>query len=92
MEDTYTILFSDGTSTQFIVTNGKNGINGTDGEDAKEITVQDLFERWLDDNPNGTYDEFIKEVFLVDSSNDIDNSRVINKLFVLHLKCIQSSL
>ena len=86
VEDTYTIAFSDGTSTQFIVTNGKNGINGSDGEDAKDITVQDLFDRWLVDNPNGSYEDFIKEVFLIDNTNNIDNSRVINKALCSSLK------
>ena len=34
--DTYTIIFSDGTSTTFNVTNGENGIDGIQGEPGKD--------------------------------------------------------
>ena len=57
-EDIYTITYTDGTTSTFTVTNGKNGADGTngkDGEDGKDgaspvITIQDGY--WYVDGIN----------------------------------------
>ena len=41
--DYYTITYSNGTTSQFTVTNGKDGENGKDGTDAQSVTVQDVY-------------------------------------------------
>lgn len=38
--DTYTITYSDGTTTTFTITNGKDGENGTDGKDGVNGVVE----------------------------------------------------
>ena len=53
--DTYTITYTDGATTTFTVTNGKDGIDGIDGTDGKDghspiITIQDGY--WYIDNLN----------------------------------------
>lgn len=39
LEDTYTIAFTNGTSTTFIVTNGANGQNGADGDPGQSFMI-----------------------------------------------------
>ena len=42
LTDTYRIAYSDGNSTTFTVTNGKDGVDGSDGEDGTSITDVDV--------------------------------------------------
>ncbi len=79
--DTYTILFTDGTKTTFTVTNGSNG--GADNESGNEFTLDGIYQKWLDENPNGDYNTFLKEVLNVESG---DNSLVVNKALLSSLK------
>ncbi|MDE6850588.1 MAG: S1C family serine protease [Clostridia bacterium] len=44
--DYYTITYSDGTTSQFTVTNGKNGSDGQDGNDAQSVTANDVYETY----------------------------------------------
>ncbi len=44
--DYYTITYSDGTTTEFTVTNGKNGTDGADGTDAQDVTAHDVYETY----------------------------------------------
>ncbi len=87
--DTYTITFSDGSKTTFEVTNGKdgqNGINGDDGVDGKDgldLTIDDVFNKYLETHPNATYEEFLKDVL---SINNNGNSAVINRVLNSSLK------
>ena len=87
--DTYTITFNDGTKTTFQVTNGKdgqngiNGVDGKDGEDGLDITIEDVFNKYLETHPNATYEDFLKEVL---SINDKGNALVVNKALNSSLK------
>lgn len=58
--DTYTITFSDGSTYDFTVTNGRNGVDGEDGTNAK-ITVEDLYEAAKTAGYTGTLADFINE-------------------------------
>ena len=44
LKDTYMITYSDGKTTIFTVTNGKDGVDGSDGEDGISITDVDINE------------------------------------------------
>ena len=44
--DYYTITYSDGTTSEFTVTNGKNGTDGKDGSDAQDVTAEDVYETY----------------------------------------------
>lgn len=58
--DTYTITFSDGSTYDFTVTNGRNGVDGENGTNAK-ITVEDLYEAAKTAGYTGTLADFINE-------------------------------
>ena len=59
---TYTIYYSDNTTTIITVENGKDG---SKGEDGKDVTIDDIYERYLLDHPNATYDDFLKEYLTI---------------------------
>lgn len=44
--DYYTVIYSDGTTSEFTVTNGKNGTDGKDGDDAQDVTALDVYESY----------------------------------------------
>lgn len=73
LKDTYTITYTDGTISTFEVTNGQNGEQGPQGD---SITVEDLFNRYLQENPNATYQDFLNS--FLGASNEA-NVAIINK-------------
>lgn len=77
--DTYTILFTDGSKTTFTVTNGSSGA----GDNESDFTLEAIYQKWLEENPNGNYETFLKEVLNVESG---DNSLVVNKALLSSLK------
>ncbi len=58
--DTYTITYTDGRTSTFTITNGK------DGNDSPEITIDDLFEKYKENHPGATYEEFLKTYLSVE--------------------------
>ncbi len=62
LTDTYTITYTDGTSTTFQVTNGKDG---SDGEDLK---IEDIFAKYLESHPTATYEQFLKDFLQVNAN------------------------
>ena len=58
--DTYTITYTDGSTSTFTITNGK------DGNDAPEISIDELFNRYKQDFPDATYEEFLKKYLSVE--------------------------
>ncbi len=78
--DTYTIVYSDGTKSTFTITNGSNGVDGSNGQ---SLDIDDIYQKWLEENPNGSYEVFLKEVLNVENS---DNVLVINKALCSSLK------
>ncbi len=85
--DIYTIYYTDGSSSNFTVTNGTDGQNGKDGEDGEDgtdgnsVTAEDLYETYksyYDDDL--TYAEFLEKYLSsasVDTTTDVTSS--INK-------------
>lgn len=63
--DYYTITYSDGTTSAFTVTNGKDG---ADGQDAAPITLDDLYEYCLQLDADITKEQFL-EKFIADNDN-----------------------
>ncbi len=78
--DTYTIVYSDGTKSTFTITNGSNGQNGSDGQ---SLDIDTIYQKWLEENPNGSYETFLKQVLDVENS---DNTLIINKALCSSLK------
>ena len=81
--DTYTVTYTDGRTSTFTITNGKDGINGSNGQDAENITIQDIFEKYLETNPNATYEDFLNAYLTINT--DV-NTATINKLLSSSLK------
>ncbi len=76
--DTYTIYYTDGSTSTYTVTNGVNGEDGEDGKDGKDgadgtdssITVEDLYETYKSYYGDDlTYAEFLS-MYLTTASNE----------------------
>ncbi|MDE5766422.1 MAG: S1C family serine protease [Clostridia bacterium] len=62
--DYYTVTYSDKTTSQFTVTNGKDGVDGVDGEDAQDVTAEDVYKAYTSRYGNElTFKEFC-EIYL----------------------------
>ncbi len=84
--DTYTITYSDGSTETFTVTNGQNGTNGVNGENGKDgkdgsnVTVEEIYSKYVEEYGELTYSEFLEKFLNFEST---DNSITINE-------CLQS--
>ena len=73
--DTYTITYSDGTTSTFTVTNGKDG---------QDVSIMDIYENYKEIYGSGlTYAEFLEKYLNIEQA---DNSLVINKCLQSSLK------
>ena len=54
--DTYTIYYSDGSTYEFEITNGSNG---TDGKDAKNVTIREIYDEYVKEYGNISFEDFI---------------------------------
>ena len=79
--DTYTITYSDGKTSTFTVTNGKNGIDGKDGAD---FNISKVYEQYVETYGEISYQDFLKQ-YLTVNENSGENIKVINS-------CLQSSM
>ncbi|MBR5439599.1 MAG: serine protease [Clostridia bacterium] len=76
--DTYTITYTDGSTYNFEITNGKDGIDGEDGIDGIDITVNELYDEYLKTHPNTSYEAFLKDVLEINvSSNTISINKAL---------------
>lgn len=72
---TYTIYYSDGTTSLFTITNGKDGVDGKDGENGKDgadadfLTIQSIKD-YCEQN-NLDFEEFLAEYLTI---NEINNN------------------
>lgn len=65
--DTYTITYSDGSTSAFEVTNGADGTDGKDGENAP-ITAEDLYNEYVERYGAIEYEEFLNIYFAVEET------------------------
>lgn len=56
--DTYTITYSDNTTSTFNITNGKNGFNG---KDAESVTIDEIYNALVEKGYTKSFNEFLKE-------------------------------
>lgn len=75
--DTYTILFTNGETSTFTITNGKNGTDGND------FDIYKIYENYVKEYGEITYKEFLAEYLTVNQS--ADNVKIINE-------CLQSCM
>lgn len=76
LTDTYTITYSDGSTYNFYIENGK------DGKDASSPTIQEIYNQYVALYGDITFDEFLQTYL---RSDKVDNATTINK-------CLQSCL
>ncbi len=65
LNDTYTITYSDGSTSNFTITNGQDGTNGTNGENGESLSFSDLFDTAVDEGYTGTFLEFLQEYLTI---------------------------
>ena len=70
--DTYTITYSNGSTSTFEVTNGKNG---KDGKDGKDISITEIYQEYVKEYGEISYQDFLKQYL---SLNTDGNASVIN--------------
>ncbi len=86
-QDVYTVTYSDGTTTTFTVTNGKDGEDGQDGQDGQDgtsLSLSELYEQYKEATGEDlTLSEFLSE-FL--SFSDDSATRAVQKNLLSVLK------
>lgn len=80
--DTYTISYSDGSTYEFTVTNGTNGTDGINGKDGKDLSIQEIYDLYVEEYGEISYADFVKNVLEIDTT---DNRVIINQ-------CLRSCL
>ncbi|MGN0811984.1 MAG: S1C family serine protease [Candidatus Coproplasma sp.] len=74
--DYYTITYTDGTTSTYTVTNGK------DGEDADKLTVDEVYEFYKQTDPDMTKEEFVEKFLnLQNGGTSQDNLTALSSLF-----------
>lgn len=88
--DTYTIYYTNGTTSMFEITNGANGTdgidgtNGQDGANGQDLTALDLYETYKEIYGDElTYAEFLSKYMSFGETSETDTYTVIND-------CLQS--
>lgn len=66
--DTYTITYSNGTTYTFEITNGK------DGEDAQNLSVEELYEAYISQNPDADFDDFLQSIATINPDTTLSVS------------------
>ena len=82
--DTYTITYTDGSTSTFTITNGKDGKNGLDGKDGENAksTLHDVYEEYI----NLTGSDITYEQFLTNYANITDDTSLIDTCLLSVLK------
>ena len=78
--DTYTITYSNGDTSTFTVTNGKNGV---DGQDGTSVSITEIYEKYVEEYGDISYQDFLKQYL---SLNTNGNASVINECLLSTLK------
>lgn len=81
--DYYTISYSDGTTSTFTVTNGKDG---KDGQDAPALTVDDVYEFYKETNPDISKEEFVEQFLSIDGGETQSNLNAVSSMLCSGLK------
>lgn len=90
--DTYTVYYSNGTSSEIKVTNGKDGANGQAGADGKGVTAADLYEEYKKQTGEDiTYAEFLKQYLTVTDDASSSVAQCLNSTMKLYTEFVESS-
>lgn len=73
--DYYTITYTDGSTSQFTVTNGKDGADGKDGTYVKEVTAKDVFDTYKSIYGDSvTFEEFCEKYLTIASTGGVNTA------------------
>ncbi len=87
--DTYTITYTDGSTSTFTITNGRdgndgaNGQDGQDGADGENFSVTDAYNKYLEENPGATYEDFLRSCVTV---QDASRTAVVGRCLLSSVK------
>lgn len=77
--DYYTITYTDGTTSTFTITNGRDG---EDGVDVSDLSVEEVYEFYKQTNPDITREEFVERFLnLQNGGTSQDNLTALSSLF-----------
>ncbi len=82
LTDTYTITYSDGTTSTLEISNGADGLAGADGKDGTDLTVTDLFNKYKEQYPSATYADFLS-LFSINAEGSVN---IINEALLSSAK------
>lgn len=93
-QDSFTVYYSDGTSYEIKVNNGKDGANGQAGADGKDVTAADLYEEYKKQtgDENITYAEFLEKYLTVTDDGSASVAQCLNSTMKLYTEFVESSI
>ena len=91
-EDTFTVYYSDGSSYNFTVTNGKDGANGTAGQDGSDLTAADLYAEYKKQTGEDiSYADFLKKYLTVTDDTSSSVAQCLNSTMKVYTEFVESS-
>ena len=86
----FTVYYSDGTSTTFTVAAGKDGKDGQDGDD---LTVQDVFERYKKETGDTdiTYAEFLEKYLTFTTDDSASVAQCLSSSVKLYTEFVETA-
>lgn len=88
----YTVTYSDGSTSSFSVTDGKDGENGAPGEDGKDLTAADVYARYKEETGDDiSYSEFLQKYLTFNTDNTAVISECLNSVLKVYTEFIESS-
>ena len=82
--DTYTIYYTDGSTSQFEITNGKDGQKGENGADG-QTDIYEIWETYCEKTDSDiSFEDFVEQFLKIDTTQD--NTKVINECLLSAVK------
>lgn len=86
---TYTVYYSDGTTSTFSVENGadgKDGKDGADGKDGSSITIDEIYEKYVEEYGEISYRDFLALYFADAEISETDTSLSVAQCLLSSMK------
>lgn len=85
LTDFYTVYYSDGSTTTFTVN------NGTDGADGADLTVEDVFERYVEEYGDISYSDFLKQFISVGSDTSLSVAQSLRSTMKIYAEFVETT-
>ena len=91
-EDAFTVYYSDGTSSSFTVTNGKDGANGEAGQDGKDLTAADFYAEYkVQTGEDISYADFLKKYLTVTDDTSSSVAQCLNSTMKVYTEFVETT-